>query len=42
MFEDKTMAEAESDWMDFDEIFEEYDDGSPFRFKVDVTNDRYK
>ena len=36
------MAEAESDWMDFDDIFEEYDDGPPFKFKVDVTNDCYK
>ena len=27
--------------MDFDDIFEEYDDGPPFKFKVDVTNDCY-
>ena len=41
-FEDKTIAEAESDWVDFDKIFEEYDDGPPFKFEVDVTTNCYK
>ena len=34
--------EAESDWVDFENVFENYDDGPPFKFKADVVADCYK
>ena len=35
-------TEAESDWMDFEGIFEEYDLGPPYKFRKQVIDDCYK
>ena len=34
--------EAESDWVDFENVFEKYNDGPPFTFKAEFITHCYK
>ena len=40
--ESKLETEAESDWIDFDSVFDDYDSGPPLRIRKEVVDQCYQ